>query len=62
MQCKITDFEEYNEQYKNDVITFSPENKNSVLEQRSTLLTEFSNAVVAINGVAIKPKIKKAPK
>lgn len=62
MQCKITDFEEYNEQYKKEVITFSTENKNSVLEQRSTLLTEFSNAVVAINGVAIKRKIKKAPK
>ena len=59
LQLSITDADEYNDQYKNKVIRFSSGIKNAILEQRATLLSEFSAAVIIINKATIKRKPKK---
>lgn len=58
IQLEITGSEEFNDQYKETVVKFSPSVKNTILEQRSKLLTEFSEAVIVINKAAIDNSAK----
>lgn len=54
IQLDITDSDDFNEQYKKSKVVFSSSSKNSILEHRSKLLTEFSKAVIVINKASIK--------
>lgn len=56
IQLEITGSDDYNNQFKKTVVKFSPSEKNTILENRSLLLTEFSKAVIVINKARIKKK------
>lgn len=53
IQLEITGSDDFNNQYKKTAVKFSPSLKNTILEHRSKLLTEFSSAVIVINKAAI---------
>jgi hypothetical protein len=54
IQLEITDSDDFNEQFKKTKVKFSSSAKNSILEKRSTLLTEFSKAIIVINKASVK--------
>lgn len=56
IQLEITGSDDYNNQYKKSVVKFSPSEKNTILESRSLLMSEFSKAVIVINSAKIKRK------
>lgn len=54
IQLEITGCDEFNNQFKKTVVSFSPAEKNAILESRHKLLTEFSKSVVIINKARVK--------
>lgn len=56
IQLDITNSEEFNDQFKDKYVKFSPIEKNNILDGRSKLLTQFSKAIIVINKARIKKK------
>lgn len=54
IQLEITGSEEYNDQYQNESIKFSPRLKKTIFEYRSLLLSEFSRTIITINKASIR--------
>lgn len=53
IQVDITSSDDFNEQFRNTKVVFSPSSKNIILEKRSALLTEFSKAIIVINKASL---------
>lgn len=58
IQVEITNSDEFNEQFKKEIIKFGAAQKARILEQRSSLLDAFSKAVIIINKATIR-RVKK---
>ena len=54
IQLEITGCDDFNNQYKEQSVSFSPDQKNTILDSRHKLLTEFSKSVVVINKARVK--------
>ena len=54
IQMDITGSDDFNNQFKENVVKFSAAEKNNVLESRSKLLTEFSKAIIDINKAKLR--------
>ena len=54
IQLEVTGCDDFNNQFKEQVVLFSPAEKNAILENRHQLLTEFSKSVVIINKAKVK--------
>lgn len=59
IQLEITNTDDFNEQFKKAKVKFSSEAKNTILENRSQFLTEFSKAVIVINKASVNKQKKK---
>ncbi len=54
IQLEVTGCDDFNNQFKEEVVSFSAAEKNAILENRHQLLTEFSKSVVIINKARVK--------
>ena len=54
IQLEITGSDDFNNQFMEEVVSFSPDEKNAILESRHKLLTEFSTSVITINKASLK--------
>lgn len=54
IQLEVTGCDDFNNQFKEAVVSFSAAEKNAILENRHHLLTEFSKSVVIINKARVK--------
>ena len=54
IQLEVTGCDDFNNQFKEEVVSFSAAEKNAILENRHQLLKEFSKSVVIINKARVK--------
>ena len=54
IQIHVTNSDDFNEQFDQSNVRFSSSDKSILLEKRSSLLTEFSKAIIVINKASIK--------
>lgn len=54
IQLEITGCDDFNNQFTKKVVSFSPDEKNTILESRHKLLNEFSISVITINKASLK--------
>ena len=54
IQLEVTGCDDFNNQFNEEVVSFSAAEKSAILKNRHQLLTEFSKSVVIINKARVK--------